>query len=280
VQLSVATLFGVDFTSAPSRRKAITIARSRLADNLLSVDTIDAITSFSGFEQFLATPGSWLGAFDFPFGLPRELVVTLGWPDHWPELIEHVAALPRAMFADALNGVRESRPIGNRYIARRGDGAAGSSSPMKLVNPPVGLMFYEGAQRLLRAGISVVPCAANGDTRVAVEAYPGYLARQLTSASYKKDGPEGRSPARRQARQTIIDALTRGVAATAGLRVDWPRTVREQCLDDGSGDCLDAVLCAIQAAIAQRRADAGDPRFGIPAEADPLEGWIATVSAP
>jgi hypothetical protein len=44
-------------------------------------------------------------------------------------------------------------------------------------------------------------------------------------------------------------------------------------LDDGSGDALDAVLCLIQAAWA-----AGRPNHGLPAQVDPLEGWI--VSAP
>jgi hypothetical protein len=41
-------------------------------------------------------------------------------------------------------------------------------------------------------------------------------------------------------------------------------------IDDGSADLLDAVLCAILAAWAWQRRDAG---FGLPAF-DPLEGWI------
>jgi hypothetical protein len=40
-------------------------------------------------------------------------------------------------------------------------------------------------------------------------------------------------------------------------------------IDDASGDSLDAVLCLMKAAMA-----AGQPRFGMPSNADPIEGWI------
>jgi hypothetical protein len=40
---------------------------------------------------------------------------------------------------------------------------------------------------------------------------------------------------------------------------------------DPSGDKLDSVLCAVQAAWAYTRRANG---YGIPANCDPLEGWI------
>jgi hypothetical protein len=53
------------------------------------------------------------------------------------------------------------------------------------------------------------------------------------------------------------------------LQLDPP--VRQHCLDDGSGDALDAVLCVALAAWAWRRRASG---WGLPADLDPLEGWI------
>jgi hypothetical protein len=41
--------------------------------------------------------------------------------------------------------------------------------------------------------------------------------------------------------------------------------------DDPGADHLDALLCAVQAAWAWRCRDAG---YGLPADLDPLEGWI------
>ncbi len=272
-------VLGVDFTSAPSRRKPIVVARAELVAATLSITQIDYLVNFDAFDTLLCERGPWVGGFDLPFGLPRELVTTMRWPEEWNELVAHVAAIGKDAFKDALNAVRESRPMGARYIPRKGDAAAGSSSPMKLVNPPVGLMFFEGAPRIARSGVSVIPCTPSVDTRVALEAYPGCMARKITQYSYKKDGPEGRSPSRRSNRELIVNALLDGHPAMSGLVVHVPEKLCELCIDDGNGDALDAVLCAVQAGIALGEFDRGDPMFGIPRTADPLEGWIATVPA-
>jgi hypothetical protein len=274
------TIFGVDFTSAPRRGKAITIANAALRHATLHVESITHLETFAAFDAWLATSGPWAAAFDFPFGLPRELVVTLGWPDRWQPLIAHLQTIGKDAFKDALNAVRESRPVGSKYIARRGDLAAGSSSSMKLVNPPVALMFFEGASRLARAGVSVVPNAMSVDARIALEGYPGFLARQITRESYKKDSKEGNTPARIAARQHILDRLPSHVAQSYGLQLTLAPLLADRCVTDGSGDCLDAVLCAVQAAVAARDCAAGDARYGIPQSADDFEGWIATVKQP
>ena len=270
-------VLGVDFTSAPSRRKPIVIARGELVDSKLTFVQIDQLVDFDEFSAFLAEPGPWIGAFDLPFGLPRELVMTMNWPVQWGELVQQVAALGKDAFKEALNAVRESRPFGARYIPRKGDALAGSSSPMKLVNPPVGLMFFEGAPRIAQSGVSVIPCAPSVDVRAALEGYPGFLARQITTKSYKKDGPEGRTPSRRRNREIIVNALLSGHDAVCQLVVELPETLRALCIDDGNGDALDSVLCALQAAVALLAFRRGDPMYGIPPEADPIEGWIATV---
>jgi hypothetical protein len=276
------TIFGVDFTSAPSRRKAITVAVGSLQGSRLTVVRVDRLADFPAFENFLQSPGPWVAGFDMPFGLPRELVTTLSWPTDWARLVPHIQRIGKDAFKLALNTIRESRPVGARYIHRLGDRAAGSSSPMKLINPPVGLMFYEGAHRLLAAQLSVVPCMPTASDRIALETYPGYLARRITRASYKKDGKEGATARRREARAQIMERLCSANESTkliGDLKLDVSETLRQQCIDDGSGDTLDAVLCAVQAAVARRHLEAGDDRYGIPASADPLEGWIATVEA-
>jgi Protein of unknown function (DUF429) len=279
VTIEMLSIIGVDFTSAPSRRKPIVVARCALAGLLLTVKRLDSLTDFTQFEALLAEPGPWIGGFDLPFGLPRELVARLDWPDQWTAMVTHARSVGKDTFKSLLNDVRQARPVGSRYIARRGDIMAGSSSPMKLVNPPVGLMFFEGAPRIARAGMSVIPCAPGGDSRVALEAYPGYLARQFTRNSYKKDGPDGRLPLRRMNRELILCMIEQPNDAMEGLRVDLPAEVTSRCCDDGSGDALDAVLCAVQAAMAANRHSNGDKGYGTPAIADPLEGWIATVPA-
>jgi hypothetical protein len=45
--------------------------------------------------------------------------------------------------------------------------------------------------------------------------------------------------------------------------------LRRSLVADASGDRLDAVLCLVQAARAAQR-----PRYGVPPDVDPVEGWI------
>ena len=273
-------LLGIDVTSTPRRAKPITVACGHLDGARVVLDCFERCADWPSFEALLARPGPWLGAFDFPFGLPRAAVVDLGWPQTWAALVRHCTALGKPAFRTALDTYRESRPAGRRYAHRATDLPARSHSPLKLVNPPVGLMFLEGAPRLLAAGVHV-PGMHDGDAqRVAIEAYPGLLARRITNASYKSDERRKQTMERRAARVGIVSALTAERPA-AESNLGTPELVatpdqRQALVEDASGDLLDAALALLQAAAAARQ---GPPRFGLPAAMDPLEGWIAGCPA-
>jgi hypothetical protein len=268
-------ILGVDFTSAPCRAKAITAGWGRLRGDRLELGSLERLSSFVEFEALLARPGPWLGAFDFPFGMPRELVRDLGWPAEWPALVRHCATYSRQAFRNLLDIYRAGRALGNKFAHRATDLPAGSSSPMKLANPPVALMFLEGAPRLLRADVTVPGMHAGDGQRIAVEGYPGLLARRISRASYKSDARSRQTDARRNVRAQIVAALERGLD---GLRLELhaPLT-RDILIDEGSADNLDAALCAFQAARAAQLADSG---YGMPAGFDPVEGWIAGADQP
>ncbi len=261
-------LHGIDFTSAPRSRKGITIASGRLVGGLFRLDALDALHDFASFARWLRQPGPWLGGFDFPFSFPRELIVLLGWPTAWPALVRQVAGIERAQLREIFQSVCHSRPAGRKFIHRACDLPAGSSSPMKWVNPPVAWMLQAGAPLLLDANVHI-PFMHDGDrTRIALEAYPGMVARSITRASYKNDAPAMQTPERRAARLAIVQALEAGDYAQQ-VRLD-AGGLRDRLLDDGSGDLLDAVLCALLAAWAWQRRDRD---FGLPPH-DGLEGWI------
>lgn len=275
--MSTRAVHGIDFTSAPTRRKPITIASGSIGAGVFRLQAVTEIPTFAEFEDWLVRPGPWIGGFDFPFGLPRQAVRDLGWPSTWPELVRHCAGLGREAFRSRLDAYRAQRPIGNKYPYRRGDLAAGSHSPVKLVNPPVALMFLEGAPRLLAAGVHIPAMNQADPTRVAIEAYPGFAVRRMFEArvrlSYKND-----ARAKQTAAQSLIRAeIVRRVCAPDspfGVRLSVTRGQRESLIGDGRGDRLDAVLCALQAVWAWRRRNAD---YGLPPQLDPLEGWIATV---
>ena len=267
-------LLGIDFTSAPSRRKPITVARGRLEGaGRLRLERVDALTDFGAFEALLAEPGPWLGGFDLPFGLPRELVEWLGWPTGWAALMRHVERLSRAQLREAFAAFCAPRPVGGKFAHRACDGPAGSSPSMKWVNPPVAFMLHAGAPRLLAAGITLPSVGQAGDpARVALEAYPGLLARELIGTrSYKSDARARQTPERLIARKDLVDALEQG-RSRLSLRLRLSHAQRDALVADPTGDRLDAVLCLLQAAWASTR-----PDHGLPLGCDRLEGWITSA---
>ena len=263
---------GVDFTSRPTVRKPITVALGRVQHGVVRLDRLESHPSFEAFAQWLRTPGPWLGVFDLPFGLPRELVLALGWPTQWAALMRHYAALPRQEIRARFAAFCAARPLGGKFAHRATDGPAGSSPSMKWVNPPVAYMLHAGVPLLVDAGLHLPGLHAGDTTRVALEGYPGLLARELIGTrSYKSDDKAKQTPERLIARIDLVDALDRG-ATRLGMRLKLSHGQREQLIQDASGDRLDAVLCLMQAAWASAR-----PNHGLPVVIDPLEGWIVSA---
>jgi hypothetical protein len=233
---------------------------------------IESCAGWPAFEAWLRRPGPWLAAFDLPFGLPRELVVALGWPLDWAALVRHYAGLSRAQIRSTFAAFCAARPVGAKFAHRACDGPAGSSPSMKWVNPPVAWMLHAGVPRLLQAGVTLAGLHAGDAQRVAVEAYPGLLARELIGRrSYKSDERRRQTPERTQARRDLVAALEAG-RSRLGLRLllDDPR--RAELIAEHTADKLDAVLCLLQAAWASSR-----PNWGLPRDIDPLEGWIVSA---
>ena len=265
-------LAGVDFTSRPTRRKPITVAFGQLRHGVVRLLRIDSHAGFDSFAHWLSAPGPWLGVFDLPFGLPRELVTTLGWPVEWAALMHHVAGLSRAVIRMHFMAFCAARPAGAKFAHRATDAPAGCSPSMKWVNPPVAYMLHAGVPLLIGAGVHVPGRLAGDMARVALEGYPGLLARELLGRrSYKSDTRADQTPERLIARIDLVDALDRGATRLA-LRLKLTHAQRDELIADASGDRLDAVLCLMQAAWASTRQG-----FGVPADVDPLEGWIVSA---
>jgi hypothetical protein len=107
---------------------------------------------------------------------------------------------------------------------------------------------------------------------VALEAYPGLLAREILGRrSYKSDDPARQTPDRLLARRDLVDALEQG-RSRLGLRLKLTVAQHDALVADPSGDRLDAVLCLLQAGWG-----ALQPRHGWPEVVDRLEGWILTA---
>jgi Protein of unknown function (DUF429) len=270
-------LVGCDFSSSPSRQKPIVLALGSCENGRVQLLKIEHITSLDAFDAWLLQPHAWLGVFDLPFGLPRELVEHLQWPLSWPELMTHYASLSIEDIRHTFSAFCNARPVGGKFAHRACDGPAGSSPSMKWVNPPVAYMLHAGAPRLLDAGVHLPGLHAGNQERTALEGYPGLLAREvLGKRSYKSDEKAKQTPERLIARKDLITALELG-QTRLGLRLKLTHAQRDALAGDAKGDALDAVLCLMQAAWAQTQHAAGAANYGLPASIDPLEGWIITA---
>ena len=273
IRASTTRLLGVDFTSAPNKRKPITVAFGDLSGDTLRLERIAALPDFTAFDTLLHASGPWLGAFDFPFGLPREFVQSLGLGQDIDAVISELQRRcpSRLAFRALVDAWGNGRPAGQRLLHRTCDAAEpgiSSTSPLQTRYVPVGFMFYEGLSRLVRADVTIPQMRAGDPDRVALEGYPGLLAFELIGRQSYKNRDE---PDRRAARAQMLDALVAG-RTRLGLHLRVGAAQRQALIADASGDLIDALLCLMQAAWASRQ-----PGFGLPPNVDPVEGWIVSA---
>lgn len=270
-------VYGVDFTSAPTSRKPITCASGEIDHSQLTISFIETWPSFAGFEALLHRSGVWVAGFDFPFGLPEKFLRNLDWPLRWQDYVGHIQSKGKQAFEAALNDYRRGRAAGDREHLRETDTIVRAISPQKLYGVPVAKMFFEGAGRLCDAPINVWPLRNEKHNATVIEAYPGYLVRQLIGrVSYKHDGNVTDATERRLNREHIVEALTAVKPAERfGFEIHLQATLRDRCVDDHRGDVLDAVLAAVHAARWLREPPQDEP---ITDSAIITEGWIPSLT--
>jgi hypothetical protein len=269
-------IYGVDFTSAPSRRKPITCAAAWLEPTTLTLEQVERYETFEAFSALLERPGPWVAGCDFPFGQPEALVAGMHWPTRWESYVKTIEHLGPDGFASAIKDFRDARPPGQKHLPRAIDRRARSCSPMMLVGVPVGKMFQRGAPLLLRSAANIWPCRPTGDQRTVLEIYPKLVAQKWIRSGYKQDNPRRQTAAHTKARTTILDGICgkipsldgHSVVGWYGIRVALSDGAAQRCIGDASGDTLDAVLATLQTAWATRQ-----PGYGVP-EGHELEGWI------
>lgn len=267
-------VYGIDFNCAPSARKPITCALCRLEDDRLYLDALCTFESMECFHNLLASDGPWVAGMDFPFGLPRDFVQPLNWPPDWEAYVLSAGAMQAAEFRELAQSVAAERSAGYRYSLRDADRVAGAQSPMNVTCPPTGLMFHAGAPSLLASGATVLPMKSGDPERTVIEACPTLVAQALIGRRpYKDEASCAVNDPRAQARFDLLDALRADrLRQRYGLRLSGLCAFVDEFAEDERGGAIDALMCAVQAAWAWTRRDAG---FGIPKGTDLNEGWIA-----
>jgi hypothetical protein len=82
-------LIGCDFSSSPTKRKPIVVAVGHAKSGRVQLQCLLRFDTLGSFADWLKQPQAWVGGFDLPFGLPRELVEHLHWPNDWLKCMQH-----------------------------------------------------------------------------------------------------------------------------------------------------------------------------------------------
>jgi hypothetical protein len=108
-----------------------------------------------------------------------------------------------------------------------------------------------------------------------MEGYPALLARRILGKkpNYKSDTRQKQTQTQQDRRKQFMNTLlSTDALAPYQLTLQLDDSVCSDSFSgDPSGDKIDALLCAIQAAWAYQQTS---PAFGIPSHCDALEGWI------
>ena len=260
------TLAGADYTSAPSKRKPITVCHAELDGAEVHILRLEDCPSHEEFEWVLR--GLSLVGIDAPLGQPLAFLEFI-----YPEVRTRedlITALGKETMATWVEKCRSYRGRdGERELFRACDSAAKACSPMKCYFIPVGRMFLRAVQSLENAGF-VLAGLQDGEKK-AVEAYPTLAVENLTGLrSYKTDDPRKDTEARREVRRQVVNALRSTEPLPGyGLKVKISEDILAGLAEDSKADRLDAILAAIQTAWA-----ATQPNFGVPPALDPREGTI------
>lgn len=234
-------IYGIDFTSSPSKRKGLYLAVCTLTGDTLAIERLvplNAVRKEAGFDPFRewlhgagewAEPGAWVAGLDFPFGMPVEAVERFGWLDAravtqtWADYVGHIkATYDKQSFRECIEGWRhptrknsKGEPVRIRR-QRLVDKLAKSGSPMNYFPPPVCPMSFEGARLLLDApaGVGIAPVRPADSTRIVVETYPRLVANVFIGRQRGyKDKAKWKEVIRRDeeqkmlARQEIVDGI-------------------------------------------------------------------------
>jgi hypothetical protein len=78
--------------------------------------------SLAAYAAWLQQPGAWVGGFDLPFGLPRELVQTLGWPHRLGGLPDALRQPVARADPRHLRRLLRRPPVGGKFAHRATDG--------------------------------------------------------------------------------------------------------------------------------------------------------------
>jgi hypothetical protein len=238
-------IYGVDFSGASDAGRKIWIAGGIIKEGFLQIQVCNQASDFLGaniklnacletLRDFIAGEKDNVFGFDFPFGLPRELIDEISWEDfvlHFPENYKDPGEFRSICRKSAKR----------RELKRITD--VESKAPFSPYNLRVYRQTYYGIHYLLQPLVKehlacILPMQdALPDKPWLLEICPASTLKKLLQVK-KLPSYKGTSDYHYKARGLILDELTK----TNLLLI--PRLVRSTAKYDSGGDALDSIVAA------------------------------------
>lgn len=242
-------IYGVDFSTAPSKSKPIVVCSGILDASVLRVTPLANFVSVSDFGDWFCALESGVVGIDAAFGLPVEFS-SWAYPglDEWSSLTAKIQQEGFSGLEAKILAFRATRESGFKEPVRLADKPHRAASPLKLLNPPMAKMFFLISGLLAKSSHDVWPVRrCQSDVKVS-EIYPGAFPRKLLAGKSYKNDPKGDldRPQRRTQILEFLEDETRKGDVGWSLRFE-DQAHRDLCLRDPKADHLDAVIAAYEA---------------------------------
>ena len=258
-------IIGVDFSGAVTRNTTW-VAKGELKGRILTIKTCFKPASkqeeahLKVKEILTRLPPGAVAAMDFPFSVPKSFL------EHWSALDEQISSA-RTMpdlwrrAGELKKSNKKLRRWCKEFVNKRkkdeifptepkrvGDFYSPNSfSPLHRVRPDMVAMTFRGMEILQKvwdnSQCQVPPINFPERTgSQVIEVMPSAIlsAMGLTNSGYKGKGKECK-----KFREVIWDNLS----CKSGIKLNDPNDCRNKAIYDSGGDCLDAVVAAIAAAL-------------------------------
>ncbi len=208
--------------------KSIWLAAGERSGAVVRLQSLQPHASLRSLGDALRAPGPWVGGFDLPFGLPRELVEALGWPLQWPALMHHYCGLDARADSRHLRGLLRCATRRAQVRAPRLR-RAGRLQPVDEVGQSAGgaACCMPACRCCSMPGVHL-PGLHDGDTQPRrARSLPGPAGARADRPALVQERP-ARAPHRRarQARDDIVLALEQG-RTRLGLRLQLSAAQRD-----------------------------------------------------
>jgi signal transduction histidine kinase len=270
-------IFGINFNHSPSQKKPITIAVCdfKLSQGL-SITKVESLYTLKELDAFLKQKGPWFAGVNFPIGQPNHFVKKMNLPDKWSSYIKDINQWKLDGFERKVKQFKNKLPKGTKEPLRLTDTMAGAESPLKSNQKQLTRQFFEGAQCLLKSGVSILPCHPKNDKRVVFETFPDLVAQRFVVHDL---GGKKKNVDVENLHKDIIKGLeTPEFEQDFKFKIFLDDTLKLKCVEESNGAILNSILISTQVAWAYSE---GKPHYGMPDILHPniqTEGWIIDPS--